>query len=354
MDFKFSKDSGDIEPKDAPNEKKTQKSSLVLLLILLGGFAYLYFFTNLIRNQEPQKPAEAPAPVQKAVKMPLPPRSGEPAGQMPVKPNAPKAAVPASVAVATPADKSGATAAKPAPKPAPAPPASPVPAPTKSNVEPKKVEVAKTTDKKPQPVAAVNKKADNAPAPKVADKKPAMADTKKAADKKALSAGSAKPAASSKTKKAATGPWSLTVGNYVIEEALSADMGRVRKAGFEPIIKPSARKKSAMHRLLVSEFNDRPSASIELNKLKHSTSDAFIIEQKGKFSVFAGSYVNNAAANTEKDRLKAVGFSVTVKRVDVAIPTQSLTVGPFASKKAADAALSKLRAAGINATLSPK
>ena len=60
----------------------------------------------------------------------------------------------------------------------------------------------------------------------------------------------------------------------------------------------------------------------------------------------------NEAANSEKERLKAAGFKVIIKHADVSIPSQSLSVGPFNSKKAADSALGKLKGAGIKASLS--
>ena len=108
----------------------------------------------------------------------------------------------------------------------------------------------------------------------------------------------------------------------------------------------------AMNRLFVSDFNDRISAQAALEKLQRHTSDAFVIEQGGKFAVYAGSYLKSEAATSEKERLKAVGFATTLKRMDLAIPSQTLSVGPFASKKAADAARGKLHSAGIKTTLS--
>lgn len=128
-------------------------------------------------------------------------------------------------------------------------------------------------------------------------------------------------------------------------------MGHVRKAGFEPIVKPSTRKKTTMNRLFVSDFSDRASAQPALEKLKRQTSDAFVIEQDGKFVLYAGSYLQSDAANTEKDRLKSNGFPTTIKHAEIAIPSQSLTVGPFNSRKAADAALLKLKNSGIKAVL---
>jgi cell division protein FtsN len=367
MDFKFSKDADESQPQKADGEKKNQNALLVLLLILAGGFAYLYFFTGLIKPMESAKPA-APAAAPQIVKAPLPPHVGEPAktdGKAPVKAETPKVAAPPPAVAAAPAAK--ATPAAPAPKPAAAPakpaavPATkPAPAP---KAEAKKVEPAKPADKKQQPVVVANKKSEKNGAPKD-DGKKAVVDVKNAAttDKKgaATKEDKKKPAASAKTevaanaKKADSGPWTLAVGNYVLEEALSADLGRVRKAGLEPAVKPSTKKKTVMNRLLVAEFDDRAAAHKVLDKLSHHTSDAFVIEQGGKFAVYAGSYLQSESANSEKERLKAAGFTVTAKRTEIGIPSQSLTIGPFKSKSAAEAALAKLKKAGLKAALAQK
>jgi cell division septation protein DedD len=340
MDFKFSKDSGDSQPQGNSGGKKKQSTLLVLLLILVGGFTYLYFFTDLIKPQEVQKTAEVPAPAPQVVKMPLPPRKGEPAkleGDTPGNTDALKAATPPPAVAAAPA-------AKPATVPV--------------NSEP--TPAAKPADKKSQPVPGAEKKAVKAATTTAEVKKPAMADNKnksgaaKDDTKKPVSSKHAKPKSVGKVKKTVPDSWSLVVGNYVLEEVLSADMGRVRKAGFEPIVKPSARKKSAMNRLFVSEFNDRVSAQATLEKLKRHTSDAFVIERGGHFAVYAGSYVQSESATSEKERLKTAGFTVTIKHTDIAIPSQSLSVGPFKNKKAADAALGTLKRAGVKATLSQK
>src|ERR1035437_55170 len=121
MDFKFSKDSGGSQPQEVPGEKKKQSALLILLLILVGGFTYVYFFTGLIKPQEGQITAEAPAPAPQVVKMPLPPREGEsakPEGSAPEKTDVPKAAATAPVTAAVPAKPVPAPAVKPAPSPA--------------------------------------------------------------------------------------------------------------------------------------------------------------------------------------------------------------------------------------------
>ncbi len=362
MDFKFSKDSDDSQQQDAPGEKKQQSTLLVLLLILIGGFTYVYFFTGLIKPQETQKTAEAPVASQQAVKIPLPARSGEPdkpEGKATEKSEVPKAAAP-------PPDAAIVTAAKPAvapAKPAAPPAATTVPASSKQKEEPKKTETEKPGDKQPLPTRVADKKGVNivaagseAKKPAAEPKKPAAADKKNtpAADgaKKPASAVQAKLESGSKAKKAVTGSWMVVVGNYVLGEALSADMGRVRKAGFIPVVKPFDRKKTTMNRLFVSEFNDRETAQSTMGKLKRLTSDAFVIEQGGRFAVYAGSYLQSESANSEKERLKAAGFTTTLTQADIAIPSQRLSIGPFKSKNDADAALARLKSSGIKASIS--
>jgi cell division septation protein DedD len=359
MDFKFSKDSGDSQ-QESPGEKKKQSTLLVLLLILVGGFTYLYFFTGLIKPLETQKAAEAPA--QQVEKMPLPSREDEPAkpaGTVPEKAEAPKTTATAPVTAAAPVAKPTAAPVKQTPEAVAK--AAPAPAPAKPKEEPKKVEAAKTADKIAQPVPLTDKKGDKTAVSKSDEKKPSAAAKKPAAaDKKSAAAknNGKNPVAGAqsavKAKNSAKDSSMLLIGNYVLEEALSADMGRVRKAGFKPIVKPSAHKKKSMNRLYVSDFNDRTSARSTLEKLKRYTSDAFIIEQGGRFSVYAGSYLQSESANAEKERLKAAGFLTTVKHTSIAIPSQSLSVGPFNSKKDADAALGRLKSAGIKATFVQK
>ncbi len=360
MEFKFSNESDNSQQK-APDDKKSQSALVLLLLILVGGFTYIYFFTGLIKPQEAQKAAEAPAAAPKIVKIPLPSSGGEV-----VKPNEKAVAtseIPKVVASAVPAVKPAATPVAPASpaKPAPAPVAAPIvtavappPAP-KPKEEIKKSAAVKPTEKAHLPATAPEKKAGPA-APKIEAKKTAEADKKGAPVKEALKKptanGTSKAKVDVSTKPAVGGSWSIVVGNYVLEEALAADLGRVRKSGFEPIVKPGNRKKAAMNRLFVSDFNDRASAQSTLEKLKQLTSDAFVIEQGGKFAVYAGSYLQSEAANSEKERLKAAGFKTTVKHIDLAIPSQSLSVGPFTSKKAADIARGKLKNVGLKTTIS--
>jgi cytoskeletal protein RodZ len=351
MDFKPSNDS--------TAEKGKQNMLLVVLLILVAAFAYLYFFTGLIKPQEDQKPAEAPAP--QVVKMPLPPRDGKPA-----------AAAPAGTTAGAPETRKNAAApAKPEPrkvaeakapeapqKPEQAKPAKTGP-PEKKSVTPEKKGAALEA-KEPKTAAAAKQQ------PAVAAKKPAPAKE----NEKNAKVGAKVPAGQSGTMKkqapatlhdkegakavpaTAKGPWTVVVGSYVLEDAMASDLARVRGAGLEVDVKEGGRRKTAMNRLLAGEYPARADAQKELDTLKQFTSDAFILEQSGKFAVYAGSYLLTERADSEKERLTAAGIKLTIKHAEVPIPAKYLTAGTFSDKKAADAAVKKLKGIGFKATLS--
>ncbi len=355
MDIKFSKDSDENKQQAGVEDKGKQNLLLVVLLILVGGFGYVYFFTDLIKPQQDQKPPPPPSP--QVVKKPLPPSDGQPA----------KAASPPVPATPAPAT---AAAAKPVAAPAPLKTAG---EPKKADaakpaVEAKKADAAKAAEKKPSPAVV---KADEKK-PVLAEKKPAAAPDKKAPpvaameskaaatrkplEKKTDAAVTAKKAVKKPTQNGAAIPakavktssgWTVLVGSYVLEEALASDLVRVRKAGLEASIVPGVQKKTRMNRLLLAEFADREAARAQLDKLKRYTSDAFIIDSAGKHLVYAGSYMLDARAASEKERLAAAGFKLTIRRVDVSIASKSLTAGVFSDRKAADEALRKLKAAGI-------
>lgn len=378
MDIKSSKESAGSQ-QEAGNKGK-QNVLLAVLLVLAGVFAYIYFFTGLIKPMPEQKVAEAPA-TSPVVKQPLPSPDGGPpkadsgeakkdAGAPPVTPEpaqAPPAAA-APVAAAKPAVQEPAMA-KEEPKAAsetqaavkkPLPAAGKGAATKPAPVEKKQAEAVASKPapaEKKVPVAAAGKPA-AAPA---AEKKPA--DVKKPVEKPAAD-GSAvakvkkavqKPArkeASASGAVSGSGNWTVLVGNYVLEEAMATDLARIRKAGLEAFIVPGAQKKTHMNRLLLAEFTERDSAKAELARLKRVTADAFMADSAGMHAVYAGSYLLDARAASEKERLAADGFKLTLKRVDVSIPTKNLTAGSFAEKSAAESALKKLREAGIKATLS--
>ncbi len=349
MDIKFNKDSADNQQAGADGKGK-QNALLVVLLVLAGVVAYIYFFTGLIKPMQEQKSAEAPPPAAQVTKIPLPPADGTPAkakadaGAELKKDAAEPAAASAPVAAAKPAVQETAKVKEEQKSTGEAVPSIKKPLPTAGKVTVKKP----TPPEKKEPVAVVSK-----PQPaKVVEKKPV--EVKKPVEKPAAPATvavKAKKEALVSGKVIGSGPWTVLVGNYVLEEALATDLARVRKAGLEAFVVPGSQKKTHMNRLLLAEFTDRESAQAELNKLKRLTADAFIIDNAGMHAVYAGSYLLAERAGSEMERLAAAGFKLTLKRADVSIPTKNLTAGSFAEKSAAEGTLKKLRSAGVKAAL---
>jgi cell division septation protein DedD len=199
--------------------------------------------------------------------------------------------------------------------------------------------------------APVKEAASKTPEVKKPVEKPAASAAAAATIKKDVAKPTKKKAAVAFAKTGGSGNWTVLVGNYILEDALAVDLARVRKAGLEAFVVPGPKKKTHMNRLLLAEFTDRDSAQAELAKLKRFTSDAFMADSAGMHIVYAGSYLLDKRAASEKERLAAAGFKLTVIRADVSLATKNLTAGSFAEKKAAEEALKKLRAADVKATL---
>lgn len=371
MDFKFGKDADNSAgtKQAASGDKNRQTGLLLVLLMLVVGGGYLYFFTDLIKPQTEQKPAEPQAP--QVVKKPLP------AGTAPAVPEKKDgAAQPAAVAQVVPAAqpaKEQPKAAQEPVKPEPAKAAAtgkPQPATVDAKAHkpaetPKSAAAAKPAAEQKAPAgsdkktaAAGKKSPDTAGARKVADAKPAAEKGKpaavaaKPAPAPVKSAEGVKPAGkATAVAKSSAGPWTVVVGSYMLEDAMAADLAKVRKAGLQAAVKPGDRKKTAMHRLFLAEYPDRATAQAALDKLKKNTSDAFVLGQGGKYAVYAGSYLLDSRAVSEKERLAAAGYGLTMKSAEVSIQSKSLTAGTFPDKKGAEAAVAKLKAEGLKANL---
>lgn len=336
MDFKFNSETTEDETPAQPQEKGRQTGLLVLLLLLLGGFGYLYFFTGLIRPQE-QPPAPQPPP--QVVKQPLPARDPAPVetaktaeqkGQVSPPPAAPAApAVPAAKPVPKPVDPklAAAPAAKPVEKkPAPAKPTA-KPEPAKGTLPP--------AAKKPEPVKP-------ATPVKQAEKPEKAAVTAKNAPQK-----TAEPVRKAVAAPKKSGPWTVVAGLYVVEETLAADLSKVKKAGLTPLMTSGPKRPVAMHRLFYNEYNDKGQARQAVEMLRSKAGDGFSIQRGDKHEVYAGSYAVQSGAVSEQQRLAAAGINVAIRKSQVPLASRKLTAGTFTDRKAAEEALKKLKGAGI-------
>ena len=277
---------------------ETGKTTLLLLLLLLaavaGGGVYLY--TDLVTPERPAAPAASSRDV---IRMPLPPRAVA-VSQTAVSSARLPAAVPAAPVSALPLS----AAAKPAPPPA-----------------------AAKVKAQPAPAAA------GASAKKPAGRGPAARHASAGAGEK-------------------KGSWTVVAGSYLQEGTLASDLVRISKLGLSPAVVPGARKPTTMYRLVVTETGDPAAAAAALLKVKQVTADAFQLPHGKRVTVYAGSYMEESRALSEKKRLAAAGVPATVGRTTLTLPFKRLTVGPFADRSEAEAAAAKLRSAGFKPLVS--
>lgn len=347
MDFKFKKENADGEASAQPQEKKSQTAMLVLLLLLLGGFGYLYFFTGLIRPQE-QPPAPQPPP--QIVKQPLPARdAATPA--VPAKPEDQKTPVAAAPVAGAPAPAAPVAAAKPSDPKAVQPPAAKPeerkPAAAKPAVAPVPAKPAVPAAKQPEPAkpaVAAAKPEEKKPAPAKADDKQAAVAKKEAQPKQA------EPARKAVAPKK-TGPWTVVAGYYVVEELLVADMAKVKRAGFTPLMTSGPKRPVAMNRLFYGEYGSKAEAQQAVEQLKRTAGSGFSTQHGDKHEVYVGSYAVLSGAQSEQQRLASAGVKVSIKKSQVPVASRKLTAGTFTDRKAADEALKKLKAAGMTAAV---
>lgn len=368
----FKKKSADIDEQDNQGAAKS-RGSLLVLLILLGGLAYLYFFTSLIVPHEAPAPAKSPDAVAE-VKQSMPPKQAASPAPQTGTPAASPTAVPAVVKPATPAVP-GPPAAKPATPVAPAPPAAKpatpaAPAPSAAKpvtpaapapvagktappaVAPKPAAAAKpaaappVTAPSPKEAAVVKKdaaKAEGQKTVKAVEKQTAPA-VQKAETKsvKAVAPPAAKTAASKKPQL-----YTVMVGEFAAGDEAEAVEAKLARLGIKPISRNETRKSRTMNRLYYGAYTDYDVYSAELEKLRKSAKGAFGVEKDGTYFLYAGSFSAKDRVEKEKRDLAAKGFTLQIQQTVLSLATVKLTAGRFSSKQEADKAAAKMKSEGL-------
>ena len=363
-----------------PEKKSSQQMLLLLLMLLIVLFGYLYFFTGLIKPRgeqpKPQPVAETP------VKSPLPPRpeakSGAPAPTASVpaaKTGQQQAAAPAAhpatpAAPAAPA-KPGAvakegTAPKAAPSPKEVAAAKPAPAAKAAPAAP----AAKAAPaSKPAAVASAQHAAPAAPAAQAKTAKAAgsagsAAQAKKGAapgaasgkEAKSTTAGkqpehkaAAKTAAAQTKAVAKPAAYDLEVDGDLAESEVGPVLAKLKQAGIAHVVKSKAQKGEPMHRLFLADFANRDEASEELERLKLAAPNAFMLKENSRYAVYAGSYLREAKAANEQNRLLAKGVQLLLKSATAPVAVFKVRAGAFADQAGAERAAKALKKAGLSA-----
>lgn len=277
------------------NRGSTTTLLLILLLVIIGAAGYLYYFTDIIRPRGEGEKIE-----QQPITMPMPAR------QLPMT-----------------------TAQVPLPKATPAPGAKTAPVPS-----------AQT------PAPQSSKPSQNLPMPPKGGKKtePVQQPKQQAAEPER------KPSEKHESAKKKVG-YSLLIGTYVLDDKLDKDKEKIVKAGLEPIVTPKGTRKVTMNRLFVGSFAEKQKAEAEFNKVKKQIGSAFLIQEKGKYAVYAGSYYVEKTAVHEQDRLAALGMTLVLKKADVPVPANKLTAGRFRTVNEAQKGAAMLKKQGIKASV---
>ncbi|GAB4294464.1 MAG: SPOR domain-containing protein [Desulfuromonadia bacterium] len=323
-----------------PEARQGQTTKLVLLLILLGIFGYLYFFTSLIRPQEERAKQEAPPPaVSQMVKKPIPPKDGAAKGEKPSAEGTKSAKeVPKPVQTASlPREEK-----KLAPPPAP-PKSAPAPSPQKGEPAAKGAPV---TPAKEKPAPAAPKVGASSPAPKKEPQK-APATTGETPKPRPVSAEKKGPA----VPRNEGGRFAISFGDLPEGAVLNDLKKRLAAAKITPVTTRPVTRKVTMHRLLVSEQGDHDTALREVASLRKRKVDAFMGEAGDRYRVYAGSYLYRDRADEEVKRLASQGITVTVVEGEAEVKLQSVTAGSFADRQQAEKARSAVTGKGPTPTV---
>jgi outer membrane biosynthesis protein TonB len=300
---------------------------LIVLLLLTAALGYLYFFTGLIKPRE-QITAVAPSKVA-PVKQPLPPRPDQGGMEQPTaaKPEDKQPGPATAQNTATPP-------ASPETKPAVAPASKPVQAPVQKGVKAEE-----------KPAAKVQAKAPAVPAPP-----PAKAQKEIKTKPAAVAAGKV----DNKVKPAVAGKGTATKGRYTLladEFASDRETEKARlkleKQGITDVKVRKINKEETMHRLFLADFDSHEAAAAEMRKLQPQTGSAFILKEKGRYALYAGSYLHERGAAAEQKRLAGKGVKLTLKSVMVSLPISKVTAGSYPSSEDAQKEATRLKKKGI-------
>lgn len=288
---------------------KINRGLLLLMLLLVAAGAYAYYFTDLFQPIAENGDTSNVSLVKKA----MPPRPPLKDGQEGLEAVTQQGNSPGEQAVV---DTKPANEIKPvetAARSVPAPESKPVKQPTS---------LPKTK------------------AVKIAEPAPARKQTTQE-----------KTSPASIEKTSAKGLYTLQLGVYVTEKAMTSQKRKVIAAGFTPVITKGPSKNQVMNRLYLRDYADYTEAAINLQKIRKFTKDGFILPEKGKYAVYAGSYFVAESAEKEHNRLAGEGFNTEIRKVNLPVNSMKLTAGKYPSREVAEKEAKRLNSMGIKASV---
>lgn len=308
---------------------------LLVILLLLAAGGYLFFNTGLFAKHDQGN--TLPAPNASLVKKPLPPSLENTAVVQEKSTNVKQQHAQIDSKTKTGVEK---------------------PAPVKSS-EQKKLPVAKSTGKKlpapKNPEEQLAKLTTEKPPAKSASvpKKTVSTEQNKKAKEPVKKQAVAKASKNSNVASVVTekGKYTLLIGVYVMKKSMAPEKTKLKSAGLKPAITAGPKKMETMNRLFVGRFDSYAEASLASKKLAKATKDTFILHEKDKFSVYAGSYFEQERAISEHERLAKSGLKSEIVQTSVPVNTFRLTAGSFLTKELAAKESKRLKKLGLSATV---
>jgi DedD protein len=199
-------------------------------------------------------------------------------------------------------------------------------------------------------VNPVQKEQATPPAPATSAKPQVKAEALPAAV--AASGGNEAPKTVKAIRKAAQpglkgGAYTLLIGEFAGGQDMASIRARLKKLGITPIHEKQVKRLDPMHRLFLANFDSHQVADTELQKLRHQTTGAFIALEKGKYAVYAGSYLNEKRAVAEQQRLAGNNVKLSRQTALVTVSLTRLTAGSFSGSTPAHKEAARLQKQGV-------
>jgi cell division septation protein DedD len=134
-----------------------------------------------------------------------------------------------------------------------------------------------------------------------------------------------------KTKKPVlkSGSYTLLIGEFPEGKVTEGISTRLKKLGVSPVHVDHVKKLHPMYRLFLANFDDHATADKELQKVRQQAPGVFITKENEKFSVYAGSFLNNKKAVAEQKRLALENIKLIIQTTQVSVSLTRVTAGSF-------------------------
>ncbi len=150
-----------------------------------------------------------------------------------------------------------------------------------------------------------------------------------------------------------TAEYTLKISGDYIAAELAQITEKVVAAGLVPLVTSGHKQPRTLIRLKAGDFESFQVAQTEREKLLLKVKEGpFILkDDKGHYTLYAGSYLHRSNAEQVQKQLAASGLKLTLEESTVMLPTSQLTAGRFPSREDAVTEALKLEKLGIKSVV---